>query len=866
MYVGVFMNTSQQARSEMWLVDVPGENGPFKFVPLENELRIKKHILLYGGVATAMCLFPDFKDYFSRAVSNNSSMVYDIPPSTALALLNFGLAVGHAVVCTGWNDVEGYWVCKNSWGTAWADQGYFKIKYGASCIMPPDDTYGAKYKILQKDLKPLPVTPDPLSPGCYLFTPPHPMHLMTVAQLLVLRGAFVRGFSPAGVAGLKQLVLDNMEFLLPNVTGDGRPGVPGGLAGLYSGPFRLCDIRETTVAVLEGSGIVRSPPPPRIPQPPAPVQVPVYSTPLIRLGPFGQTAAGMTSGRLDHWDLAVGGGRPITSITVFSGSDPNFGSGATMFQIRYGDMDAPRVGRPSGSTEGSLQLSQGEYISAVWVSVDRPPDFYLEGKFYSGERLQGVRFVSNTGRSVTAGYINATSIYATACPFGAYQLVSVKVWEDPWGLAGLSLVYAPRVDPAPGPAVTMLNDGWICQLGLPYLIRLDPDGNGQGVQCASHDGQVCLRLAVDGCYNALQCAAESWEAVTCSEMDGYKQPRHPCSIGRTALGAQSTPKALMALVTIFNICDAGPVVNRTALENVLFTGNTSLSSYVDQVSYGRFKLDNSTFRILELSYPCPSFIGPDCTGAPFVPWYGAVKELVMSKDSGLVDHYKRAQVYLVPANSNCGRFLCFLQINPTECYMRGRTPALDSSLWKRFIGWQMLLPDALEASGLADTSTPMGGASTAPAYNAPNLLQLGFARALALIRREELAVNRPNVITVPAQVDSPVSAIHIHVNWMLSGQLDNLFLSYRVRRGIDGTLPVSFHQRVLVHRHVSTDPEAFQALPTVLLKSLGPGQAHQETPYNLLIAVLSVDSSSATVSICRYSSSPANCDSGTVPG
>ena len=100
----------------------------------------------------------------------------------------------------------------------------------------------------------------------------------------------------------------------------------------------------------------------------------------------------------------------------------------------------------------------------------------------------------------------------------------------------------------------------------------------------------------------------------------------------------------MALVTIFNICGAGPVVNRTALENTLFTGNTSLSSYIDQVSYGRFKLDNSTFRILELSYPCPSFTGPDCTGAPFVPWFGAVKELVLSKDSGLVDHYKRAQV------------------------------------------------------------------------------------------------------------------------------------------------------------------------------------------------------------------------------
>ena len=159
----------------------------------------------------------------------------------------------------------------------------------------------------------------------------------------------------------------------------------------------------SAMVAAEGSGIVRSPPPPAIPQPPAPIQVPVYSTPLIRLGPFGQTAADMTSGSLDHWELAVGGARPITSIKVFSGSDPNVGSGATMFQIRYGDMDAPRVGRPSGSTEGSLQLLPGEYISAVWVSVDRPQDFWWESKYYAGERLQGVRFVSNTGRSVTAG-------------------------------------------------------------------------------------------------------------------------------------------------------------------------------------------------------------------------------------------------------------------------------------------------------------------------------------------------------------------------------------------------------------------------------------------------------------------------------
>jgi C1A family cysteine protease len=88
---------------------------------------VKKHILVHGGVASAMCLFPDFKDYFSQAVNNNSSMIYDIPYSTAAYLLTNGFAVGHAVFCTGWNDVEQYWMCKNSWGTSWAEGGYFKV-------------------------------------------------------------------------------------------------------------------------------------------------------------------------------------------------------------------------------------------------------------------------------------------------------------------------------------------------------------------------------------------------------------------------------------------------------------------------------------------------------------------------------------------------------------------------------------------------------------------------------------------------------------------------------------------------------------------------------------------------------------------
>ena len=37
---------------------------------------------------------------------------------------------GHAVVIVGYNDGQQYWLCKNSWGSAWADNGYFRIAYG----------------------------------------------------------------------------------------------------------------------------------------------------------------------------------------------------------------------------------------------------------------------------------------------------------------------------------------------------------------------------------------------------------------------------------------------------------------------------------------------------------------------------------------------------------------------------------------------------------------------------------------------------------------------------------------------------------------------------------------------------------------
>ena len=40
----------------------------------------------------------------------------------------------HAVVIVGWNDREQSWIVKNSWGSGWGDQGYFRIKWGDSSM------------------------------------------------------------------------------------------------------------------------------------------------------------------------------------------------------------------------------------------------------------------------------------------------------------------------------------------------------------------------------------------------------------------------------------------------------------------------------------------------------------------------------------------------------------------------------------------------------------------------------------------------------------------------------------------------------------------------------------------------------------
>jgi C1A family cysteine protease len=40
------------------------------------------------------------------------------------------LAGGHCVTLIGYDDAQGCWIGKNSWGTGWGEAGFFKIAYG----------------------------------------------------------------------------------------------------------------------------------------------------------------------------------------------------------------------------------------------------------------------------------------------------------------------------------------------------------------------------------------------------------------------------------------------------------------------------------------------------------------------------------------------------------------------------------------------------------------------------------------------------------------------------------------------------------------------------------------------------------------
>lgn len=75
---------------------------------------MKTAISTQGAIVACLYVFQDFFSYRTGVYRHVTG----------------SLAGGHCVTLIGYDDAAGCWIGKNSWGTGWGDQGYFRIAYG----------------------------------------------------------------------------------------------------------------------------------------------------------------------------------------------------------------------------------------------------------------------------------------------------------------------------------------------------------------------------------------------------------------------------------------------------------------------------------------------------------------------------------------------------------------------------------------------------------------------------------------------------------------------------------------------------------------------------------------------------------------
>jgi C1A family cysteine protease len=80
---------------------------------LRRNTEAKLWIATHGPIITGMNVYADFFGYKGGVYKAQSN----------------DLQGGHCICIVGYDDMRGCWICKNSWGTGWGEEGFFRIAY-----------------------------------------------------------------------------------------------------------------------------------------------------------------------------------------------------------------------------------------------------------------------------------------------------------------------------------------------------------------------------------------------------------------------------------------------------------------------------------------------------------------------------------------------------------------------------------------------------------------------------------------------------------------------------------------------------------------------------------------------------------------
>eukprot|EP00775_Hariotina_reticulata_P012121 gene12121-12260_t len=202
--------------------------GTFTYVKLENPWDMQEHIRNYGSILSGLDLYDDFLPFFESTPMG----VYPGHGSKAK------LVTRHAIQIVGYDNVQQFWLCKNSYGPGWGSEGFFRVAVGVDGIAAPGSTYGMKFKPFNTPARPMNrLTEVPGKPQCYYYKAKQSDYVSRVAfewgipvQQLLMDNLNVILGEPDELLGGKTLSLCNIDSAKPasspSVTEDDGPGAP----------------------------------------------------------------------------------------------------------------------------------------------------------------------------------------------------------------------------------------------------------------------------------------------------------------------------------------------------------------------------------------------------------------------------------------------------------------------------------------------------------------------------------------------------------------------------------------------------------------------------------------------------------------